>query len=129
MAESYENIRRALALLDSEDAFDRAAGHATLRDQCHPDTIRALLAERDALDDRCLMLHAAYNAEARKAERLEYQVEKISARASDLAAWLKSGNDVPADLPFVFRERWQKITADIRALEAAIAAANGGGNG
>lgn len=68
MTDRYENIRKALALLDSEDAFDRAAGHATLRDQCHTDTIRALLAERDALrgvlallpDDSGMVEHNPY---------------------------------------------------------------------
>lgn len=49
MTDRYENIRKALALLDSGDVYKRALGHATLRDQCHPDTIRELLAERDAL--------------------------------------------------------------------------------
>jgi hypothetical protein len=55
------------------------------------------------------------------AERLAEALRIARARAADLAAWLKSGNDVPADLPFVFRERWQKIANDIRALEAALA--------
>ena len=44
----------------------------------------------------------------------------ISARVADLPAWIRSGNNVPADLPFVFRERWHKIVADIRALETTI---------
>lgn len=56
-----------------------------------------------------------------RADRLAEALRVARARAADLAAWLKSGNDVPADLPFVFRERWQKIAEDIRALEAALA--------
>ena len=60
-------------------------------------------------------------AEAR-VERLAEALRDVRARTADLAAWLKSGNDVPSDLPFVFRERWQKIAADIRALEAAVGA-------
>lgn len=56
-------------------------------------------------------------------EGADATIATVRARVADLAAWLKSGNDVPSDLPFVFRERWQKIAADIRALEAAVGAA------
>jgi hypothetical protein len=49
MTDPYANIRRALAMLESDDVYKRALGHATLRDQCHPDAIRALMTERDAL--------------------------------------------------------------------------------
>lgn len=51
----------------------------------------------------------------------------VRSRAADLIAWTKSGNEVPADLPFVFRERWEKIVSDIRALEDAMAAERGEG--
>ena len=49
MTDRYENIRAALGLLDSEDYCERAIGYSKLRNACAPDTIRALLAERDAL--------------------------------------------------------------------------------
>lgn len=82
----------------------------------------------------CLMFKACHNSETVRAnlaplqaenERLAEALRKTRARTADLSAWLKSGNFVPADLPFVFRERWQKIAADIRALEAAQEDHNG----
>src|SRR5690606_4239176 len=57
--------------------------------------------------------------EEARVEQLAEALRDVRARTADLAACLKSGNAVPSDLPFVYRERWQKIAADIRALEAA----------
>ena len=51
MADRYENIRKALSLLsDAEDRPKQYTQALTeLRLACDPDTIRSLLAERDAL--------------------------------------------------------------------------------
>lgn len=45
----------------------------------------------------------------------------LVAAAAEVCAWVKSGNGVPVDIDFVFREQAQKIAADIRRLEAARA--------
>lgn len=72
MTDRYENIRRALALLDSVDVYERALGHATLRDQCHPDTIRALLKERDALEKDAARLEFWFSPDAKVVDINEY---------------------------------------------------------
>lgn len=45
--------------------------------------------------------------------------EAVVGAGRNLIAWTASGNCVPIDLPFVFRERWGKIVADIHTLERA----------
>ena len=56
MTDRYEDIRKALALLDSGDYCERAIGHSKLRNACRPDTLRALLSERDALREALALL-------------------------------------------------------------------------
>lgn len=50
MADSYENIRKALAMLGPGNSTqEQIAALDDLDHACDPDTLRALLAERDAL--------------------------------------------------------------------------------
>ncbi len=45
----------------------------------------------------------------------------LVAAAAEVCAWVKSGNDVPVDIDYVFRVQAKKIAADIRRLDAARA--------
>lgn len=119
MADRYENIRKALAMgptpvkpsffgyrpLEfnySEVSLSRAQD--ALVTACGPDTIRALLAERDTLEELLLAYMQAIN---KIDDRAEYILPMPSETRSELHA----------------------ILAALTAKLAAIAAANGGGNG
>lgn len=110
LADAPRSLRNYVAALQAENERLRAE-------------VERLRADRDSWEQQASDRVADWHAEHLRAERLAEALRDARARTADLAAWLKSGNEVPADLPFVFRERWQKIAADIRALEAAVGAA------
>lgn len=70
MADRYENIRKALAAYDTyaangQEVTGRILLFSAMEEACDPDTIRELLAERDALENRVAqMLDALRSAEA-----------------------------------------------------------------
>lgn len=88
MADRYENIRKALARLDSapaDETMTLAAARDDFDSECDPDTIRALLKERDVLE---ALLIAYMQAITKIDDRAEYILPMPSETRSELHAIL-----------------------------------------
>lgn len=88
----------------------------------------AALADAESLRRRMLVLERQRDDFANREWQLvkahrqaELAHAKLLTATAEVCAWIRSGNSVPVDIDFVFREQAQKIAADIRNLDVVRA--------
>lgn len=143
MTDRYERIREALALLDSGDYCERAIGYSKLRRACDPDTIRELLAERDQLaaaleaarEYGWQPIETAPKDGTRVLLRIEWSNEPVVGEFTNDRWWACTehhevwcGTYCLGGKVGSYKDMKPIAWARIPPIDAAIAAANGGGD-